>query len=110
MSRTLARVLLTCKHIAGYDPRPENGETVYCRKCQDYRAVLLDAVEWHLRCLTSHCHYGAYYGEDKGQAMRAAGKHLTRYPSHTVEARHGTDDPLALSHLQLPLISLEEST
>jgi len=103
-SARAGRVRLSCDHIYEYDPRPIVGDVVYCRAHRDYYPVVLNAVEWHLRCITSHCRYGAYLGDDKPQAMRMAGRHLAKFPSHTIKADYGDQEPLIIGSAQMPLL------
>ena len=108
MSRqTEARVLLACRHVQTYDPRPEMGDQVYCRLCATWRIALLNAIEWHIKCLTSRCKVGRYYGEDKHGAMRACVSHLGRFPSHTMMARYGDEEGEIITATQAALISLQ---
>lgn len=107
MPSRIARVQLShCGHIQTYEPRPTVGETLYCRRCRTWRKAEVLAVEWHDRCLV--CRFSKYYGEDKTTAMRAAVKHVTDYPSHSVKAQYGIDDPLIIGAVQAALLTVTE--
>jgi hypothetical protein len=75
-------LLSPCRHSAFFDPAPLHGDEVYCRKCEDWRMVMVTVAEWRIRCRS--CHLSHRYGEDETSARRTAIKHVARFAGHTV--------------------------
>lgn len=78
--------LLRCNHTAEYDPTPELGDEVYCRKCGDYSIVKLNTAEWRWRCFA--CATSRRFGADETEVYRAARRHQRKY-HHVVLVMRG---------------------
>lgn len=80
-------VLLSCKHEASYRaPLPMTGESVYCRRCHDYRTVEL-VPEYRIRC--DSCRLSRKFGRDLGAARMSASKHTLTRTTHVVSIMDG---------------------
>lgn len=79
--------LLACRHSGQFDPAPHLGDTVYCRRCNDYTRVVVASVEWALHCPT--CRWGCAYGADEVGCRQAAAKHVQRFTTHVVRIKSG---------------------
>jgi len=87
-NRTKRRVsFVDCSHTGEFEsPWPTKGQTVYCRRCHDYRIV-----EEELHDYRAFCHEGARclkrssYGSDLLRARLMASEHVMMHPTHRVE-------------------------
>ena len=80
-------VLLSCKHEMPYRaPLPLAGESVYCRRCEEYQVVEI-VPEYGIRC--DSCRLSRRYGRDLGAARMSASKHTMTRPEHTVSIMDG---------------------
>lgn len=87
---TLSSATFVCGHTMEYRDTipPKRGETVYCRKCADYRVVEISSEQqWSFRCRS--CRTSRQYGKDESECRNAAGKHLRKYAGHTVQIKEG---------------------
>lgn len=67
-------IALACGHIQKFKlPMPQNGETVLCRSCREYRIVKLKINQWRARC--KQCNYSRQTGVDIEYAKIIARKH-----------------------------------
>lgn len=80
--------LLECKHTVFYEPEPAPDDTVYCRRCGDWRRVKLLAQEWMWKCPA--CHTSRRFGTDETTARGSARRHQRKY-HHVVLVKHGYD-------------------
>lgn len=80
--------LLRCNHTAHYDPEPEPGDTVYCRRCLGYTQVKLAVQEWLWKC--NVCHTARRFGADESGARASGRRHQRKY-HHAVLLKHGYD-------------------
>lgn len=78
---------LNCHHFNLYFPRPDVGDTVYCRACNDFREVISSHAEWSYKCPT--CKMSRAFGLDETGVFRQAQKHAVKYPGHTVSVCQG---------------------
>lgn len=65
-----------------FEPPPEEGSTVWCDKCADWRKVLRLVEGWSVRC--EGCRYGRFFGTMQHAAGRAQGRHKEQHPNHSV--------------------------
>lgn len=80
-------VTLSCGHSTLWGaPWPKFGETVYCRRCVDYRRVRSVIDEYRVRC--GQCPLSRAYGQDLEGAQRVASRHVMKF-SHTVTVWEG---------------------
>lgn len=80
-------LLGTCQHIQEYRPPPKVGDMVFCRKCHEYRPVLLLQSEHRAKCRS--CNYSRQFGRAMWAADKAARKHGDA-KGHTVDRYDGT--------------------
>ena len=78
--------LLVCGHVVFLTPAPQEMDTVYCRRCGDYREVQIVSVEWRIKC--RGCRLGRKYGDAESTARIAARRHYVKH-CHVVELRQG---------------------
>lgn len=78
--------LLLCGHTVYFDPIPEPGDRVYCRRCIRYTVVKVAAEEWGWKCTS--CPTGRRFGADEQSARGSARRHQRKY-HHVVLVKHG---------------------
>ena len=99
---------LSCKHKALYNPSPEVNEIVFCRRCNDYRAVLRVGKAWRMRCNT--CSRTYEYGADQGRIRRVAVRHLRLFADHDVWVMGGDEEAeqiTSVGQVPLPICDLQ---
>lgn len=83
-------VILQClHHIVFPMSPPKRGELILCRRCGDYKTVIVTESAYKVRC--KGCRYTRLFGVAKLKAEGAAIKHRQRYPWHVVQLWDGKD-------------------
>ena len=75
---------LECRHTVLYSPVPKTGDTLYCRRCCDWKLCILVDSERRMECHTHGCNRAYPFGTDEGRARRMGISHLRKYPDHDV--------------------------
>lgn len=105
-------VVLECRHKVEFNYAPPAiGEKIWCARCTIYRVITSIVDQLRVRCL--RCNFSHAYGRDWDRAYKAASKHVSNYPSHSVKvwdgAKHlrtvtyyGDELPLSEARKELP--------
>ena len=87
MSTTKVLVMLRCNYPLLFYPAPTVGDIVYCRRCEDYRDVVVSEREYSWVCPQCR-NYRKQYGADRRGAIRGASKHAQAF-THVVDVYKG---------------------
>lgn len=77
MSKASGISQLDCNHVALLRPTPSVEDTVFCRRCREYRKVTKAAFDWSLYCAS--CRMARRYGQDERTCRLVAGRHAIKY-------------------------------
>lgn len=69
-----------------FDPQPEAGSEVYCRRCAKYTEVAVSTVEWSWHCPADHS--TRKFGADEAGARKSGRTHQRKH-HHVVLLRKG---------------------
>ena len=79
-------MLVPCHHTSTFvAPWPTEGQTVYCRRCVDYRTVGSVLKAYRCFCIGRRCRITRSVGDDIDAARRIASAHVLEHVSHAVE-------------------------